>query len=183
MNNLAICLYGTSIDNVSIIKHYCEDALKYLLDSYNITYFENVEDADIYLSLWKVAFKKRQEELIKKNDFDICLAIDTSDDNVNRFSNFEPLLSNIHYYNDKKIYFSTGTFFPERGSTSVSPQIFFSNSLMFDLACNFGLKRHTLPSNRKLGTIGEDFYYFLKTLKIKTECINYENSDLFKRTA
>jgi hypothetical protein len=66
MNNLAICFYGTSIDNVSIIKHYCEDALKYLLDSYNITYFENVEDADIYLSLWKVAFKKRQEELIKK---------------------------------------------------------------------------------------------------------------------
>jgi len=176
--DLAVCLYGISNTNEHVIKQYCADNLSYL---YNINYFNHYEDNDIYNNLWKVSFKKRQTELINKKDFDVCLAIDTSDDTADLFLNHKILL-NIHYYNKDKIYFAKGDFFSLKGSTGASPQIFFSNSVTFDLACNFGLKLHTLPKDRKLGTIGEDFYYFLKTLKIKTECINYENSDLFKRT-
>jgi len=170
---IAVCLYGSSNSNVLGIQNYL-NAL-----GYDITYFEHYED-DIYRSLWVSAFKKRQQELDKRQEFDICLAVDSSNKTLELFARHNNLLLNISSYKDNKIYFVRGSFVQGQGSTNVSPQIFFSNSLTFDFACNFGTEYKTLPIDRKQGGIGTDFYYFLKTLKIKTECINFENTELFE---
>jgi hypothetical protein len=176
LRRTAVCFYGTSNKNTLSIREYLDKSFS------DLNYFEHYDD-DVYKSLWISNFKKRQVELALKQDFSSCLAIDTSDDTLELILNNTDLLSKINSCTDNKIYFVNGEFFLNKGSTSASPQIFFSNSFTFDLACNFGLQRSTLPLDRKLGTIGEDFYYFLKTLKIKTQCINYENRNLFKRTA
>jgi hypothetical protein len=126
------------------------------------------------------AFKKRQFELDARQDFDICLAVDSSNETLELFAKHTDLLLNIDSYTDNKIYFVKGSFVQGQGSTNVSPQIFFSNSLTFDFACNFGTEYKTLPTDRKSGGIDTSFYYFLKTLKIKTECIHFENTKLFE---
>jgi hypothetical protein len=170
---IAVCLYGTSNSNLPGIQNYLNSLC------YNITYFEHYED-DVYRSLWVSAFKKRQQELDNREEFDICLAVQLSNETLELFAKYDSLLSNITSYTDNKIYFVKGSFVQGQGSTNVSPQIFFSNSLTFDFACNFGTEYKTLPVDRKQGGIGTDFYYFLKTLKIKTECINFENTELFE---
>ncbi len=175
---IAICLYGLSTDtNLARTKLLCSSIFKFG----QITYFESFVSNSIYENLWISAFKKRQHELDSKQVFDICLAIDTTN-SIDILSKLEIAELNIIKYREDKLYFIAGEYFSDRGSTAISPSVFFSNSLIFDLACNFGKVFDKLPPFRKAKTIEEDFYYFLKTLKIKTRCISYENSSLFKRT-
>jgi hypothetical protein len=59
---------------------------------------------------------------------------------------------------------------------------FFANSILFSRACEFYL------NNIPLDALVEDslevrFFFHLKSYNIITECINYENRSLFKRTA
>lgn len=166
-------MYGSSDTNVQYIQRYLNR-----LD-YNFAYFEHYADDDIYKNLWISSFKKRQIELNLKKEFDICLAIDTSDETLALFLEHENLLSTLTKYQDDKIYFMKGSFTGGASATGVSPQMFFSNSLTFDFACNFGIQHKILPIPRKQGSIDVDFYYFLKTLKIKTECIHFVNPNLF----
>ena len=174
-HNIAVCLYGKSNDNTPFIKQYCKDNLL----NNNIIYFENYDNDDLYKNLWISSFKKRQFELDRKVEFDICAAIDTSDDTFDLFLNHEDLLLKVPKYQEEKLYFLKGSFIEEYNATGVSPQIFFSNSLIFDYVCNFGVQHSILPRQRKPGTIDISFYYFLKTLKIKTECIHFGNLELF----
>lgn len=175
---IAICLYGLPTDTVGRTKLLCSSIFKF---SDPITYFESFGSSCVYENLWISAFKKRQHELDSKQVFDVCLAIDTTS-SIDILSKPEIAELNISEYREEKLYFITGEYFSNRGSTAISPSVFFSNSLIFDLACNFGKVFDKLPTFRKTETIEEDFYYFLKTLKIKTRCVNYENSSLFKRT-
>ena len=174
---LAICLYGLQTDTVDHIKLLCSSIFKFE----HITYFEGFDSSCMYENLWISAFKKRQHELDSKRVFDVCLAIDATS-SIDILSKPKIAELNISKYREEKLYFIAGEYFYDRGSTAISPSIFFSNSLIFDLACNFGKVFYKLPTFRKAKTIEEDFYYFLKTLKIKTRCVNYENSSLFKRT-
>lgn len=174
---IAICLYGLPTDTIDHTKLLCSSIFK----SEHITYFESFDSSCMYTNLWISAFKKRQHELDSKLVFDICLAIDVTSSIV-ILSKPEIAELNISKYREEKLYFVAGEYFSDRGSTAISPSVFFSNSLIFDLACNFGKVFDKLPPFRKAKTIEEDFYYFLKTLKIKTRCISYENSSLFKRT-
>lgn len=175
---IAICLYGLPTSTVDYTNKLCSSIFKI---SDHITYFESFESNNLYENLWICAFKKRQHELNSKRVFDVCLAVDTTN-SIDILSNPEIATINITDYREEKLYFIAGEYFYDRGSTAISPAVFFSNSLIFDLACNFGKVLDQLPTFRKSKTIEEDFYYFLKTLKIKTKCVNYENSSLFKRS-
>lgn len=176
---IAICLYGLPTDTVDVnrIKLLCSSIFKF---PNRITYFESFGSNCIYENLWISAFKKRQHELDSKRVFDVCVAIDAS--RIDILSELEIAKLNISEYREEKLYFVVGEYFSSQSSTAISPAIFFANSLIFDCVCNFGKVFDKLPDYRKAKTIEEDFYFFLKTLKIKTRCINYENSSLFKRS-
>ena len=180
--SLAICLYGTNKDSGV--------ELKQLLDKqfteFNISYFESYDDADHYKNLWLSSFKKRQRELEIDTDFDACLAIDVTDIELAQLlkSDFYTVLQpyKLNDIQHHVVYFLKGAFYPVRVSTAISTSGFYADSVTFDLACNFNTLAGKLSANTKAITCEEEFYYFLKTLKIKTECINYENSSLFKWT-
>jgi hypothetical protein len=174
---MAICLYGTSNANLPAIQQYCYDQLSRY---YDIEFFDHIDDKDTYASLWRSCFKKRHHELEIKKDFDICLAIDLADDTMALMSEHSNLLSIIPCYKDDKLYYVRGSFTGEYAVTEASPQMFFSNSLTFDFACNFGIEQKNIPLIRKKKIDDKNFYYFLKTLKIKTQCVHFENPKLFE---
>jgi hypothetical protein len=169
---LAVCLYGALNNSVPNIKNQC---LILFGKTYELLYFENFEDTDLYKNLWFANFKKRQYEIENNSEFDVCLALGTNQMVLSHILRIPETLR-------EKLYFAKGEYFSRVASTAISPSIFFSNSLIFDVVCNFGLVYKSLPPGRKSKLLEEDFYYFLKTLKIETECINYENRSLFKRT-
>lgn len=175
--NLAVCLYGTSNTNLSALRQHCCNQMS----DYNIEFFEHIDENDLYINLWKSCFKKRQHELEIKKDFDTCVAIDLSDDTLSLFSQHSNLLPKLDLYTSNKLYYVRGRYTGGRGVTEVSPQIFFSNSLTFDCACNFGIEYKYLSPVRKKGTLDDKgFYYFLKSLKIKTECTHFGDLKLFE---
>lgn len=179
---LAICFYGTVADiNLEEIKKNCSTRFP----EYDIVYFENFGDIKPLKNLWLCSFKKRQYELDNGIEFNICIAVDPSVDWVSMWLNsINPLMildsSKLKSISDDILYFPKGSC-SIRAVTSVPVCMFFASSHIFDLACNFIIALPSLPRDRYTTTIDEDFYFFLKTLKIKTECSNYENSSLFKR--
>lgn len=184
-SKIAICLYGTD-------RTYLDQARRSFSTTFgDITFFEEIDETDIYWSLFKSCYSKRQFELAARYEFDVCLAL-----NVSGNSDLAQFLKSDHLINilisphkliitdEETLYFAAGHFKNHGVSvTVISLDAFFASSIIFDLACNFGVAHDCLPKGRPTNSPGEDFYYFLKTLKIKTECINYENSYLFKRTA
>jgi hypothetical protein len=65
--------------------------------------------------------------------------------------------------------------------TGISMAAFYASPLLFGLACNLYQARKVLPTGRKGTKLEEDFFYLLKSLKMKTECIHYANRSLFER--
>lgn len=183
--NLAICIYGLE-ENRELV-----DKIKYenniIFPTCRTTYFENVGDPDLYKNLWLASSKKRQNELINSSEYNICIAYNISDKFVSEylFSPTNPTYSLIitsstfEDTSSDKLYYVKGGYRPTRAFTEVSPSIFFSSSLIFDLASNFSVARPSFSIEINRGQDDEDFYYFLKTIRIKTECINYENRKLF----
>jgi hypothetical protein len=169
-HNLAICLFGPSGTDATGLKEMC-----LALYGENARYFESYVDTDSYRNLWLSSFKKRQFEIANDLGFTVCLAI-----NAGEKWNAE-ILPILPVRLTETLYFVKGGCVMSYGQTFISPDAFFAESHLFDIACMFGLTRTILPINRKSKTIQEDFYHYLKSLKIKTECINYENSSLFER--
>jgi hypothetical protein len=184
--NLAICLYGLNEDKELVQRIRKENDR--IFPGHRLTYFETTSDPILHRNLWLASFKKRQHELNNIVEFDACLALNIEDKWVTDFlyspTNpvFDLIINPLTFKNmsDEKLYFVKGAY--SKGFTVISPSVFFASSLLFDLACNFSIARPTFPKDRARETDDEDFYYFLKTLKIRTECTNYENSSLFKRT-
>jgi hypothetical protein len=179
--DIAICLYGPQHYDTSATRYLCQEQLSSKFN--NVAFYEHVGDSDPYKNLWLVSHKKRIEEINMREDYVMCLAIDASyqwPDNkipIHIFSGFS-LRPQFH----EKLYYLQGGINLPRGATAISLTGFFASSLIFDLACNYGLVRGKLPPGIKASSIEEEFYHYVKSLKIKTECVNYEDSSLFKRT-
>lgn len=184
--NLAICIYGSK-ENRELVQRIRSENDR-IFSGHQVTYFEITSDPVLHKNLWLASFKKRQHELNNIVEFDVCLALNIDDEWIVDFlySPSNPAINLIidppkfKNISNEKLYFIKGAY--SKGYTIISPSIFFASSLIFDLACNFGVARPMFPIERGRGTDEEDFYFFLKTLRIKTECTNYENSSLFKRT-
>jgi hypothetical protein len=172
-HDLAICLYGPANTDATLTKTLC--AAKF--HDYDIQYFENYDHADLYTNLWLSNFKKRQHEIVNRTEFTRCLALDAS---VEWPQNSLPI-PYISGLSEKLHYVKGGIDLP-RGATRISLSAFFAPSQLFDIACGFGLMRGKFPDGIKSISAEEEFYHYLKSLRIKPVCVNYEDSSLFERT-
>lgn len=183
--NLCVCYYGTKDNRKTINKIHA--VWNKTFDINCVTYYSEFSSLNLYLNLWRCATNRRNEELKTKKKFQTILGINTDDNELTS------MLTDIQLFhlvikpsilmetNDDVLYYARGQFDDQTYKTHIDPSIFYANSVVFDIASNFGL---VLPSLRKKKDAIDDeiFFYYLKTHRIKTECINYENRGLFKRS-
>lgn len=182
MPSIAVCLYGKEFDQSKIekIESYFYMLLK---ENNNISFFKSFTDIDMMENLCNICWHKQTHEFENKVLFDSCLAI-----NSDLFLDYsDPLidvnnLEDLENPNINTLYFLTGT---SKRFIEIEPTGFFCNSFIFDLVCNYSFTNLKIDEDRLGGIprlLGERFYWFIKSFKIKTQCINYENSNLFKRS-
>ena len=170
MPRLAICLYGDDNSQLELVKSICIQRYS----TFDITFFERIHQ-DKFKAMWLCSFDKDCYEFDTKLLFHICIAIDIEEHRLLDFTN-------IPYSIEDKVYYTSGFYKFKRHYAGASPCIFFANSILFSRACEFYL------NNIPLDALVEDslevrFFFHLKSYNIITECINYENRSLFKRTA
>jgi hypothetical protein len=176
MNTVAICLYGNSDTNYDSVVKKCETKFSTFTKSYFC-----VIDNDPLKALWMSSFKKAETEILNNTEFDICIAIDL---NKPMLLNFIRIPDEI----DNSVYYVRGWFNNSRHFSGVDFGSFFSKSQTFNRACEFYLYKSASSYDDDGFTRGrvlpdeEEFFYHLKVFYLPTKCINYENSNLFKRT-
>lgn len=167
-NNLAICIFGDTSDVLEKVQNCCIQKYK----NFNISFF-HVKDNNVFKSLWLTANEKRQNELLNNIDYDICLGLNIHHSHLIHYINIPAKLK------DSSLYYCRGQYNASTITTSICPSGFYSNSFIFDLTSNFYLTK-IQDQNLRNDTLWERFYFHLKYLQIKTKCIDYENSNLFK---
>lgn len=183
--NLCVCYYGTKDNQKTINK--INSVWNKTFDIDRVSYYSDFSSSNLYLNLWRCATNRRNEELRIKKKFQTILGINTDDDEL------ISMLTDIQLFhliikpsilmetNSDILYYARGRFDDQTYKTHIDPSIFYANSVVFDIASNFGLVLSSLKE-KKNAIDDEIFFYYLKTLRIKTECINYENRGLFKRS-
>jgi len=168
MKTLAVCIY--SFKDGRIITD-----IRRLFSEYSVTVICDMSN-DVAQSIYNVSLMKRDREILNKADFDICMAINGSCslDEYMRIST-EPSLNTI--------YFSSGIL--HYRSISINFDMFYGKSSSFDRACEFNLNLKNIQLDRlyKSSTLGDKFYFHLKSLNLNPRCINHENSDLLVGSA
>lgn len=170
MNSSAVCIFGS--ENINDFLN-IERRYNILFPGENL--FFHVPDNDSMKSLWLTSNKKRKYEIENNTNFDLCVGIGIND---------IKLLDSLTIpkkIKDSVLYYSTGCFNHIYWNTEVYPRCFYANSITFDRTAEY-IFTQIKDINLKVDTLGSRFYFHLKYLKIKAECINYENSSLFKRT-
>lgn len=181
MSNIAICLFGPALNESNVLKVEAQLS-SFLSEGNKLVYFRDFSNLNPLKNLFNVCWKKQEFEFTNKTIFDTCIAIDPD-----LFLSCEQEL--IKETDIKKISMpdiDTMYFLEGSGGNFISIKLsgFFSNSFIFDSICNFSILNLDIDEDRTGGipsTIEERFYWFVKSLKIKTVCINYENCSLFKR--
>lgn len=183
-HNLCICYYGTSNSEEVIKKIHSNWGKTFNIS--NIVYHIDYTTPNLYYNLWRCVMKKRQHELDQKVNFRTVLAINTDSPIITEYITdvklFHLIIDPVKLLETKDdiLYYCMGEFLPNN-TTAIDTSIFYSNNVIFDMVANFGLVVDSLRVKRNNTNDFSNFFYYLKTLKIKAECINYENRGLFKR--
>lgn len=182
--NIAVCIFGSQFDLAKTLK--IESYLKSLFDSkFNLVFFNDFTNQNYLKNLFNVCYQKQKYEFEKRTIFEGCIALNIDNNLVTE--NLLITKKDIDLFLNldlNTLYFLSGE--NKNNKTCIDISGFFANSFIFDTVCNFPLmdiqisqdRDDTVPRN-----IEEKFYWFNKSLKIKTKCVNYENCSLFKRPA
>lgn len=135
-------------------------------------FFEH--NSNLFKALRNVSVKKRLYETEMFHNFDICIA-------------YNPVRANLDNLILKKpaadtIYHAYGHFSRSQHCVGAEPSLFYSRTVEFNRACEF-IENYTNINDGKVIKVGEKFVFHLRSLHLKNECFNYENSSLFIRTA
>lgn len=157
VKSVAICVFGNKkLSELSIP----------VISEHQVVF--NVANADCWKSLWLTANAKRNYEIDNHVEFNLCLGINTP--HVSILDTFK--LSST--YDKETFYFYDGYF---TGHTvGINPTMFLASSHIFDIVSHYHVSLHGNDLAKP-----EEFYHFIKKFAITTQCINYENSSLFKR--
>jgi len=197
-DKIYVCYYGTR-NNPELI----EKINKCVGENFNVPYPEYSSDtstSDLFLNLWKCSVTKMDVELTNKIFFNAVMAINLDDeiiiqkflDKMNAHKFFRP--ENLKEVKRDTVYFCMGSLIGYK--TTINPSIFFADSSTFGIAANYGLVRNRIametdlafssgPMKELKNRLVNDhiyFYNFLKSHKLKTECVNYEDSSMFERS-
>jgi hypothetical protein len=169
-SKIAIVLYGDNI-NSELIAHSLEICNEKFKSHTNVTYFYEITNTSVWDNIYQVAFKKRKFEIDSKKEFHYVIAI-----NVGNVS----LIKNLKFNNikcaDFSLHYFSGFFNKTSWKTSIDNAGFYCMSRIFDLASNFVNVKEKIEilasEDKSFGdkTPGHAFYYYLKTLNLKTNC-------------
>lgn len=171
MKKLAVCFYGNELETQAHLNLVFEKFKEFDISTFSSNAAEKLD------ALQYVAHKKHTYEILQKCNFDVCLALDTASIDLLNYTYIDNIENNF-------VYFTKGFFKHKTVSTGVSAEIFYASSLTFDRACEMKTNLAYIDMGWLRGhDPAELFYYHLKSLNIRTECINCENSNMFIRTA
>lgn len=181
MSNVAVCFFGSGLHT-----EYLKIQVNEILKNYDVFFFEEKIDyqseAQLLLALRKVSIQKKCFNIDKNIFFEFCIAIN---------SDTQEILNEVKIVDVIKkstVYYTRGGWDQKYYSTHASINLFYAESFAFDRACEMyeNIKYFRIKEWRGYGsidiTLNHKFYYHLKSMMLETECINAENSDLFKRT-
>lgn len=165
MNNIAICVYTDD----PTYRYETDTNLKNL--DYSVFFDYN---PNLYRALMNVSVKKRLFETEKLHSFDICIA-------------YNPIRANLDNLILKKpqadtVYHAYGHFNREQHCVGAEPSLFYSRSVEFNRACEF-IENYPNINDSRVQKMSEKFIFHIRSLHLKNECFNYENSSLFIRPA
>lgn len=164
MKQVALCIYSDNSNhnhvNTTVNGIDCE-----IFSCYN----DNLLQA-----LKNVSINKRHFEIENLHKFDICIAYNPKNANINDI--------NISYIRDNTIFYAYGNVSTGRYRVGANPSLFYSHSIEFNRACEFIDNLNNIRPFDPL-SLDEKFIFHLRSLFLKDECVNYENSSLFIRTA
>lgn len=164
MKKIALCIYTDNIDYNPE-----KDSSIHGLD-YEIFFEFNPQ---IFHALRMVAFKKRLFELKHSDEFEVCIA-------------YNPMCAslkdiNVTHIKENTIYYAYGKFDRTKYRVGANPALFYCGTLEFNRACEFADNIKNIRPFDPL-TVDEQFLFHTRSLFLKDECVNYENSSLFIRT-
>lgn len=169
-SNVAIVLYGEDINN-ELIDQYLEICSNKFKSFQNITYFYEIINESAWDNLYRTGFKKRKFEIDNKMEFDNVIAINLKSSFVLLGIPFD----NVKCPDFSLTYFS-GFYNNSSYKTSIDELGFYCISRIFDVVLQYNEVKEKI---KKLATddkaFGDDspehmFYYYLKTLNLKTYC-------------
>lgn len=196
--DLFVCYYGTK--NAELVNH-INISWQDNFDLPILHYCVDTSTPDLYFNLWKASVTKMDIELTTKKFFHTVIAINLDDEQfIQDFT--EKTRSHLFIrpkqlfeVNNDTVYYCIGSLIALY-KTAINPSIFYANSSTFSIVANYGLVRKSIeretnmalssgPLEKIKNELTNDhiyFYNFLKSHKLKTECVNYENRGMFKRS-
>jgi hypothetical protein len=165
MKTIAFCTYNLDSNiKISISKKFNE---------YDVSFFEIDRTDNIYLDILSLSRIKRNYELDNYIDFDICALMTTNikieDINIDNITDNEFI-----FYSGKQI---------SSVIIEIDYNFYYSATRIFDRAAEFMYNKDIGNIKNAFGEVSSAglFYCHLKSLGIKTRCMNVENSSLFIR--
>jgi|SRR5690606_12407662 len=162
MTKIALCIYTDNAD------YKIDPALEAFGYEIFFEYHKN-----LFFALRNVSVKKRIHELKLLEEYDICIGYDPMRSNIDDLNLKDP------EYN--KVYYAYGHFNSTKFLTGAEPSLFFSKTVEFNRVCEFSDNYENIKDLR-LEKISEKFIFHIRSLYLRNECVNYENSNLFIRT-
>lgn len=154
------------------------------LGNFTVDVFEDNVTNDKFEAYYRMTVMKRDLEISRHREFDVCVAMSGTSDIHQHFQ-----ITDLPKYN--VLYFVAGhagagelpadRVGSSRITLSINTDMFYSDSIVFDRANEYKFHRINTSIFREKYDIGNNFYFHLKSLRIDTECINYEDSNLFIR--
>jgi hypothetical protein len=169
-SKIAVVLYGDNIDS-ELISQSLEKCYEKFKSYTDITYFYEVTNTSIWNNLYQVAFKKRKFEIDRKNEFNYIISI-----NVQKIKVMNMVSFNNSKCSEFSLYYFLGFYNKASFKTSITDAGFYCTSRIFDLVSNYVNVKEKIEKlacdDKAFGDNSQEhqFYYYLKTLNLKTYC-------------
>jgi len=167
MKKIALCVY-TDDANYRLEN---DGNITNLSFEYELFFDYNV---NLYKALKNISVKKRIAELECMSEFTTCIGFDPRRANLEDFILPEP--------KESVVYYAYGGYNNSKYVGSASPSLFSAMTVEFNRVCEF-VENYNNIADLRVTTIPEKFLFHIRSLYLESECINYENSSMFIRSA
>lgn len=159
---IAVCLFDIAGTNSIVARAH----IKEFMDNYpeyTVDVFEDFSTDSAIENLARAKWQKRLREIANRRQYDVNIGV------LAAASNRIGAIKNLGVA-EQTLYYTDGL--SENWKTVVHPRCFYGKSLVFDRVAEFAYwrphKNLILPENKK-------FYWYIKTWKITTVCVDMEN--------
>lgn len=161
---IALCIFGQGSHNPVDYGNTIDQFQKKFTDV-TIDFFTANDSLNDCENLKIVAWNKRQAEIKNNVQYQVTVGLNINFTHRLRSLTTLKVDEGYLYFTDGKHILADGKY---NDRTCIDLTCFYGTSLVFDRAAEF----HNWPPRDFLKTTGEQFYWYLKTWKIKTSCVD-----------